>query len=329
VIRQAVKNIDDGHPDRAIAPLRTMVLEYPGHPLPLTLLGIAQGVTHDLVEDDAQNSMNAGLNLPSAESKLLDWARENPSLARQLRDFVTSRIDLLIQHKTDAARRDSTGAKARESSDERAIERRYYETMRKALALALKVDPESNKIRTQVATVEEFFGNFESAHRRLTELIDATRARGNRNDRDDLIEWIMRRSRIEVRWAAELRGRRDAASFQRALALNEQAASALADCERDVADLAVRRDILESGIQRVYRFYWISTETWLALGDSARDLGRHAQARSAFKSSKKAFDRLSAFGRERSVGHEHSAELETLWNRVRDGLLAPLPDAAK
>ena len=117
---------------------------------------------------------------------------------------------------------------------------------------------------------------------------------------------------------------------KRALALNEQAASALADCERDVADLAARRDILESGDRRGSTgFYWISSETWLALGDSARDLGRHAQARSAFRSSKKAFDCLTAFSREHSVGHERSAEVETLWNRVRDGLLAPLPDAAK
>ena len=112
VIRQAVKDIDDGHAERAIVPLRGLVLEYPGHPLPLTLLGIAQGVSHSLVEDDAQVSMNTGLNLPSAESKLLEWARENPSLARQLQDFVTSRIDLLRQYKTNAARRDSTGEKA-------------------------------------------------------------------------------------------------------------------------------------------------------------------------------------------------------------------------
>jgi len=329
VIRQAVKDIDDGHPKRAIAPLRGLVLEYPGHPLPLTLLGIAQGVSHGFVEDNAQDSMNAALNLPSAESKLLDWARENPSLARQLQDFVTSRIDLLIQSKTDAARRDSTGEMARDPSDEQAIERKYYETMLKALALALKVDPKSNTIRTQVAIVDEFFGNFESAHLRLTELIDATRARGDRNDRYELIDWITRRSRVAVRWAAELRRRGDAASTKRALELNEQAANALIDCERDVADLAVRSDTLKAAIVRVYAFYWISSETWAALGEFARDLGRHAQARSAFQRAKKAFDCLSAFSKEQNLGHEHPAELEALRNRVRDGLLAQLPDAAK
>ncbi len=329
VIRQAVKDIDEGHADKAVVPLRGLVLEYPGHPLPLTLLGIAQAVSHNLVEDDAQDSMNAGLNLPSAEAKLLEWSRENPSLARQLQDFVTSRIDLLIQYKTNAASRESNGEKPRALSDEQAIERRYYETMLKALTLALKVDPESNTIRTQAAIVDEFFGNFESAYLRLTELIDATRARGDRNAGDERIDWLISRSRVAVRWAAELRRRGDAASTKRALELEEQAANSLAACERDVADLAVRPDKLESGIWRVYRFYWISSETWVALGEFARDLGRHAQARLAFQSAKKAFDCLDAFSKEHFKQHQNPAELEALRKRVRDGLLAPSPDAAR
>ena len=320
VLRQAVKDIDDGHAERAIVPLRGLVLEYPGHPLPPTLLGIAQGVSHSLVEDDAQVSMNTGLNLPSAESKLLEWARGNPSLARQLQDFVTSRIDLLIQYKTNAARRDSTG--------EQGVERKYYETMLKVLALALKIDPESSMIRTQAARVEEFFGNYESAHLRLTELIDAARARGDRKDRDELIDWIVRRSRVAIRWAAQLRRRGDAASSQRALALIEQATKAMGDCERVVADLVVLPDRPNPAIERVYDFYWISSETWLAMGEIARDLGQHAQARSAFQSAKKAFDCLIAFSREHSLVHERPAEVEILWNRVRAGLLAHLPAAA-
>ena len=213
-------------------------------------------------------------------------------------------------------------------TDELAVEREYYETMLKVLALALRLDPASNTIRTQVAIVEEFFGNYESAHRRLTELIDAMRARGDRKDRDDLIDWIVRRSRIAIRWAAQLRRRGDAASSQRALALIEQAAKAMGDCERDVADLAVLPDQPNPAIERVYDFYWISSETWLAKGEIARDLGQHAQARSAFQRAKRAFDCLTAFSREHSLVHERPAEVETLWNRVRAGLLAHLPAAA-
>ena len=144
-----------------------------------------------LLADDAQVSMNNGLNLPSAESKLLEWARENPSLARQLQDFVTSRIELLREYKSHPARRESSDEKADELTDDLAVEREYYQTMLKVLALALKIDPESNTLRTQVAMVEEFYGNYESAHVRLTELIDATRARGDRKDRDELIDWIV------------------------------------------------------------------------------------------------------------------------------------------
>lgn len=329
VIRKAVKDIDDGYPEMAIAPLRALVLEYPGHPLPQTWLGIAQGVSDRLVVDDAQVSMNTALNLPSSESKLLEWARENPSLARHLQDFVTSRIDRLRDYKSRRPRRESSTAKAHARIDELAVEREYYETLLKVLALALKLDPASNTIRTEVATVEEFFGNYESAHVRLTELIDAMRARGDRKDRDELNDWIVRRSRIAIRWAAQLRRRGDAASFKRVLVLIEQAANAMADCERDVADLAVRPDKLKPAIERVYNFYWISSETWLAMGEIARDLGQHAQARSAFQSAKKAFDCLTAFSREHSLVHERPAEVETLWNRVRAGLLAQLPAAAR
>ena len=180
-----------------------------------------------------------------------------------------------------------------------------------------------------MAIVEEFFGNYESAHLRLTGLIDATRARGDRKDRDVLIDWIVRRSRVAIRWAAQLRRRGDAASSKRALALIEQAAKAMGDCERVVADLVVLPDQLNPPIERVYDFYWISSETWLAKGEIARDLGQHAQARSAFKSAKKAFDCLTAFSREHSLVHERPAEVETLWNRVRAGLLTQLPAAAR
>ena len=173
-----------------------------------------------------------------------------------------------------------------------------------------------------MAIVEEFFGNYESAHLRLTELIDAARARGDRKDRDELIDWITRRSRVAIRWADQLRRGGDAASSQRALALIEQAAKALGDCEPVVADLADLPDLLNPGIERVYDFYWISSETWLAKGEIARDLGQHAQARPAFQSAKKAFDRLTAFSREHSLVHERPAEVETLWNRLRAGLLA-------
>ncbi len=322
VIRRAVKDIDAGRPEKAVAPLRGVVLEYPGHPLPLTLLAIAQGVSNSLLEDDAQNAMSAGLSLPRAETTLLVWARDNPSLAGELQSFVSSRIDKLVQHKTDLARRRNAGDLAQPGPEEDAIERRYFETMMKALELALKVDPKSTTIRTQAAIVEEFNESFESAHRRLTELIDETRARGDRYDRNELIDWIMRRSRIELRWAAQLRRGGDAASTQRALALNEQAASALAESKRDVADLAVTPDKLKLAAERVYAFYWISTETWLALADSAQELGRNEQAHSSYQKAKQVFDLLSAFSKAHSVEHQNPAQLETLRQRVRDGLLS-------
>ncbi len=322
--QQAVKDIDDGHPEKAISPLRSLVLEYPGHPLPLTLLGIAQGISQGLLEDDAQRSMNAGLSLPSAESNLLEWARKNPSLARELQDFVRLRIDRYVQYIENAGSRRIAGEQADPGADELATERKYYQTMLKVLELALKIDPESTTIRMQAAVVDEFFGNFASAHERLTKLIEALRAHGDRDDRNELIDLIVRRSRVAVRWAAQLRRRGDEVNTGRALELDEQAAKAMAECERDVADLAFRPDKLQRAIKSVYNFYWIASETWLSLGELARDQGRFDQARSAFRSAKQAFDRLSAFSADQSITHERPAEFESLRKRVRDGLIAPM-----
>jgi serine/threonine protein kinase len=329
LITEAVKNIEEGHAARAVDPLRGLVRAYPDHPLPLTWLGIAQAVSVGFVEDDALVSMREGLDLPNAEASLLKWARENQSLARHLGDFVSSRVEKVRRLKSDAAKRKSSGEKARDNPEDLAIENRYYETMLKVLALAQKMDPGSETIRWQVATVEEFFGKYEPAHLRLTELIDATRARGDRDDRAKLIDWIMRRSRVAIRWAAELRRAGDPAEDKRAVELLEQAASALADCDREVSDLKVRRDKLEPAIQRVYIFYYISTETWLALGELARELGRREQARSAFRRAKTAFDCLTAFTAEESLSHERPMDVEKLRDRVRSGLLTASPAAAR
>ena len=213
--------------------------------------------------------------------------------------------------------------------DEQAMERSCYETMLKVLTLAQKLDPRSVTVHIQLATVEEYFGNYESAHRRMTELIDSTRVPDDRKDRDKQIDWIVRRSRVAYKWAAELCHRGDAASSNQALALVEQAAKALAANERYIADLALRRDTHVSAIMRVYYFYWTATETRLSLGEIARDLGRHAEARLAFQSAKKAFDYLDAFTREQSMDHVSPTEFEALRNRVRAGLLTPLLGSAR
>jgi hypothetical protein len=103
----------------------------------------------------------------------------------------------------------------------------------------------------------------------------------------------------------------------------------MADSDLYIADLAVRGDKRKPAIQLVYSFYWISTETWLSLGDITRDMGRLEEARSAFQSAKKAFDRLDAFSTKESLEHQRPAEFEVLRKRVRAGLPTPLLGAAR
>ena len=127
----------------------------------------------------------------------------------------------------------------------------------------------------------------------------------------------------------QLLRRGDDASTRRAAALIEQSATAMAECEKDIFDLAVRPNKLNPSIMRVYYFYWMSSETWLAQAEIARDLGRHEDARSAFQHAKKAFDCLAAFSEEESLAHERSSEFEALRKRVVDGLLARASGASK
>ena len=66
---------------------------------------------------------------------------------------------------------------------------------------------------------------------------------------------------------------------------------------------------------RVYQYYWISTETWLALGQARRSQGNKAEAVTAFTNAKHDFDRLDDFGR--SNFPDQPAVIRSLRERVR------------
>ncbi len=323
--RQAVWEIDQGRPERAIDPLRTLVKDYPDHPLPRFELAIAQGKSRRVHRDDAQISMDEALSLPDAERSLLVWGRTNPSLARQLQDFVASRMELLVRLKTLTQPATEGSGASHPRQDAAPVLRQYYETMHRALELALNIDPTLNTIRVQAAIVDEFFGKFESAYARLTRLIDEKKAQGDqigRNDRDQQIDWIVRRSRIAVLWAAELHHEPGAANAARAEKLLQQAAAALASCERDIPSLTLRPDKKRDLNERIYRYFWICTETWLAIGEAERPGNDPTQRRQAFHNSKRYLDSLMAFGVQNSLGEGLSDEIEALKQRTRAGIQA-------
>ena len=301
VLHQAVQAIENGQAASAVGPLCNLVREYPDHPLPRTYLGIAQAVSKGLVENDAQVSVRQVLDLPNSESTLINWARKTPSLGRHLSDFATAQLQHINDYKANHPANQDPSGKAAHGDDDRAIERNYYETLSRTLHLALKIDPDFQEIRRQLAQAEEFFGNFESAYQRLNELIQTTRARGDRQDRDNLIKWIIQRGRVVIRWSSELRKSGEPTGTKRALELLRQSLQDLEACQREVSDLETRRDLLYPGVWLIYCFHWITTETWLELGEAERARGDEAAALAAVQRSKRVFDRLDSFGAEHSL----------------------------
>ena len=107
------------------------------------------------------------------------------------------------------------------------------------------------------------------------------------------------------------------------LELLRQSQQDLEACERDVSGLATGSGKLVGDLERVYSYYWVKTETWLALGETERALGDEASAVTAFRRSKLAFDRLEAFVSEH---FPPPPELETLRQRTMSLLLGKAPE---
>ena len=312
--QQAVQAIDQGQAHRAVGPLRDLVREYPDHPLPRTYLGIAQALSMGLVENDAQVSMRQVLDLPRSEETLINWARKTRFLGQHLSDFAKAQLEHINDYKANHPANHDPDGKAAQGDDERAIEREYYETMSRMLRLALKIDPGSQAIHRQMAVAEEYFKNYESAYQILNELIQTARARRERQDRVNLVKWTVQRGRVAIRWSSELRQTKEAAGTNRALELIQQSLRDLESCQEEVSDLETGSGSLLRSAEIAYHYYWITTETWLALGEAERARGDEAAALAAFQRSKRVFDRLAFLGAEHSF--RPPADLETLRQRI-------------
>jgi serine/threonine protein kinase len=320
VFRKAIRAIENDQAASAIGPLRDLVRQYPDHRLPGAYLGIAEALSKGLTENPAQVSMREDLDLPGSETTLFNWAQRTPSLARHLSDFAKAQLDHINDYKSKhPANQDSTG-QAAPRDDDGIIEDRYYDTLSKSLRLALKIDPGSQAIRRQMAAVEEYRKNFESASQILGELIQTARARSDRQDRDNLIGWTTQRGRVVVRWSSELRKSGEPAGTNRALELLRQSLQDLERCQRDVSDLETQHDLLFPGVWRIYSFHWITTETWLEQGEVERARGDDASALAAVQQSKRVLDRLDAFGKEHAL--KRPADFEILRQRIVNWLRA-------
>jgi serine/threonine protein kinase len=319
-MQQAVLDIDADHAGKAIEPLRKLVRDYPEHPVPRAYLGIARARSTDLTENETQATLREVLDQPNAEPILVDWARRYPSLARHLSAMVLDQTKYLNEFRTAQATGKHAPLNAAQIASNRDRERQYIETMHKEIQLALKIDPASEIIRGQVATAEEILGNLESAYRRLTELIEAARSRADLNERAELIARIIQRSRVAINWSKKLRSSGDPDGEKHAWVLLRDNVKDLEGFQPYFRKLAFQDAFNPELVEPMSFYYWMMTESWLALGELERARGQEEAARSAFQSARQAFNLLDRFTAEHKLAH--AGDFEGLRQRVRKGLLA-------
>jgi hypothetical protein len=311
----------------AIEPLRRLVQGYPDHPLPGFFLSLAlSGSPTHLVEDDAQSSFRKAMSLPGAESVAREWILKDRAVAKALQTFAQSRLDLIKRY--DGMLHAAAGRNGPITEDPIDIKSKteYYKAIQTALELALLGEPDSETIPGQIAIVEEFFRNFESAYKRLSRLIDSMRARVDDGSREALVSRVTQKGRVVIRLSDQLRQSGDPVKHQRALDLLRKSAHELREQEGNALYLAKRAgdSAVSKGVDRerlnevVYYTLWITMETSLELGEIERERGDSARALSEFESNKKVLDKLEYVAGERNISLP--PRFVDLKNRVRKGL---------
>jgi hypothetical protein len=319
--KQALQALDQKKPFEAVELLRTLAQKYPDHPLSNLYMGLALGAsTADLLADDAQSYFRRAMSLPGAKTILKAWARNNPAIAQHLEHFASSRLEKVKQHDIHRNELIKLRGEMPESPQVQETKKRYYESMLEALRLALEVEPDSEAVIRQMAAVEGELGDFESANRRFTKLINALRTREGSKERDKLVDWITQRGRLVIHWSTDLRGEGDPTRSQRALKLLQGSAMDLGACEAIALEIASHYTDQNEYSDIAYYYFWIATETSIILGELERELGQDAQSRSTFRNAKKALDRLDGFARLKAI--PLPARVEDLRKRCRDGLLS-------
>ncbi len=320
-MRLAVIALKSGRPHEAIALLRELVREYPNHPLPWTYLGLAEAISSatSLIENGAHSNLSRGLELPLAESVLLDWGREHPEVVYQIDSYIDRQLDYLkwlksVNHEV--------------TDQDRAVERSFHETWLRLINLGLKIDPQAGPLLRKLPEIYEHFHDYELAHERLEELIEPLKGKDLGQDGLELLGLTVQRDRVAVKWARSLVGGADPAGRKRAMELMEKTSKDVEVLEPFV--LSIRMELgAKAGDSRrseqIYRYLWIATEVSLTLGQLKQEHGLQKEAETAFRRAYSLFHRLVAHGNSYLPGHMLPATLKELEARVLKGIGRKLP----
>ncbi|MDR3619906.1 MAG: serine/threonine-protein kinase [Paludisphaera borealis] len=299
--QQAVDAVDRRDYNRAVELLLKLVDEYPKAPLPRVYLGIAFSHANRLPEDPALVSYGHAMALPDAEAELKSWAHEHPPFMEHLRWFGTNSLEKTRELVNITRPPDGEPAPADGQSMEKTIHH-IFELVDHALRNALEADPTSKETIQGLATVAEYQKDYETAHRRLTELLALSQKQNSDVLPAELSTWRLQRSRVATLRAKDLIVLDCDRDRRRALNLADEAVTDLDLCARSVADF-----------QRQY-YFGFRAETLLARGEIRCRLGMEQPAQSDSREAKLALEKW--LGLARSSGNPVSASVEEAY-RVR------------
>ncbi len=194
---KAVKLFDEGESGPAVMILADLVKAKPQSCLGELYLAFALRENPDTERGSGQ-WLRRALASPKSSERLTAWAHDHPDVVSNLVDFVEARIiraDELVE-KFDREDLDD---------DERNGELRAdaYDLAREALTLAVKLDPDSPTIQRLLATTELVFGDYASAHAKLTQLTTPPGSNGLKIN--ELIFCHELRGRAAFLWVEKLR----------------------------------------------------------------------------------------------------------------------------
>jgi hypothetical protein len=121
-------------------------------------------------ESDAEKKMWEAILFPDANAEIVHWAKGGHSeVPSHLARFANLAIDLADQ---SAERYDSDNPDDTPTRDT-ALRERAYDLAKKVLQLAEELEPDSPDTQRLLAKTDEFDGRYETAHQRLSRLIDS------------------------------------------------------------------------------------------------------------------------------------------------------------
>ncbi len=183
----AVAAVDDENHQAATPALLKLVREYPSSSLPLFYLSIALAHADRFPENAAEVYYASAMEMPGSETELRDWLRDHPRLGDHLRWFGGLNLEKI---------RALAAGPASPASEE--ATRRIFRAAAHASNHALIVDPNSAETIQQLATIAEFEGDYETAHRHLSALLDSAESAGSGAAVNDLYAWRLQRARVTL-----------------------------------------------------------------------------------------------------------------------------------